>query len=127
MRPLSRVVTLTLLALAAPAFAQDPPKPPEAPKPDAKPPAAPAPAEKRERKVDPKAQALLDVYVAKLITPRNAGIKSFTAKGAFRWRMLTEPASLDPVWNAKDGLSAELVLPQSFVESFPPEGLDPLR
>ena len=115
------IVTSLVLLAAAPLYAQDPPK--EAGKAETPPAVGTAPtkppAEKAERVMDPKAMKLIDAYRAAIHTPASAGLKSFSAKGELAAGMGPDPITLSPTWNAKDGLTVAIGIPDSLAEMIP--------
>lgn len=132
-----RIAALALVLVAVPALAaapQDPPKPAEgekpaeAPKPAETQAADPAKApEKKERKVDPKAQALIDAYGKAIHTPKAAGVKKFTMSAAADLGLGPDPIGMNGKWSDDGGLAVDLVIPKSLSDNMPPEILDMAR
>lgn len=114
-------------ALTASAVAQDSPAGPganDAPAPPA--PGAPAapdkpadPAVKKERKVDPKAQAAFDRYMKLVATPASSGAKSASCKSEIDIGMGT--VTIESKWSEKDGHKAKYHLPEELLAQVPPE------
>lgn len=136
-RALGRATAVALVLVAIPAFAaapQDPPKPAEGEKPaEAPKPAEPKAAdpakapEKKERKVDPKAQALIDAYGKAIHTPKAAGVKKFTMSAEADLGLGPDPIGMNGKWSADAGLAVDVIIPKSLSESMPPEILDMAR
>lgn len=130
-----RMAALALVLVALPALAaapQDPPKPAEGEKPaEAPKPAEPAKAAgepaKKERKVDPKAQALIDAYGKAIHTPKSAGVKQFTMSAEADLGLGPDPIGMNGKWSGDGGLVVDLVIPKSLSDNMPPEILDMAR